>query len=110
MDILWKEGELPAKTLAVKLADAVGWNKNTTYTVIKKCIEKGAIERLEPQFICRPLVTKAQAQAQEVNELIDRLFDGSEDLLFAQLLGRKRLPQETLDQLRALVEQEGEVP
>ena len=32
------------------LTERVGWNKNTTYTVIKKCIEKGAVEREESGF------------------------------------------------------------
>ena len=46
MEVLWKEGDLTAKQLADILSEKIGWNKNTTYTVIKKCISKGAIERL----------------------------------------------------------------
>ena len=45
MEVLWKEGDLTAKQLADILSEKIGWNKNTTYTVIKKCISKGAIER-----------------------------------------------------------------
>lgn len=104
MELLWRDGPQPAKKLALHLAELVGWNKNTTYTVIKKCIDKGAIERMEPGFVCQPLITREQAQAQEVDELIDRMFDGSTDLLFASLLGRKKLPAETLSRLRRLVE------
>lgn len=102
MDLLWKEGDLSAKELAQALAKQVGWNKNTTYTVIKKCIEKGAIERHEPGFICRALVTKEEVQAQEVDELIDKMFDGSADLLFASLIGRKRLPPDMLEKLKQM--------
>lgn len=104
MELLWRDGEQSAKQLAQRLAEQVGWNKNTTYTVIKKCIDKGTIERIEPGFLCRPLISKAQAQSQEVDELIDRMFDGSTDLLFASLLGRKKLPAETLGRLRDLIE------
>ncbi|MDR2771725.1 MAG: BlaI/MecI/CopY family transcriptional regulator, partial [Clostridiales Family XIII bacterium] len=43
MDVLWQEGDLTAKGIAKILAGRIGWNKNTTYTVIKKCIDKGAI-------------------------------------------------------------------
>jgi predicted transcriptional regulator len=43
MDVLWREGDLTAKGIVEILADQVGWNKNTTYTLIKKCIGKGAI-------------------------------------------------------------------
>ena len=41
MEVLWKEGDLTAKQLADILSEKIGWNKNTTYTVIKKCISKG---------------------------------------------------------------------
>ena len=52
MEILWKEGELTAGQIAKILKEEIGWNRNTTYTVIKKCIEKGAVERFEPKFRC----------------------------------------------------------
>ena len=48
MDILWKEGDTSAKEIAEKLNEQVGWSKTTTYTVIKKCIDKGAVGRSEP--------------------------------------------------------------
>lgn len=105
LETLWKEGDLPAKTLAVLLGDQVGWNKNTTYTVIKRCIDKGAIERIEPGFLCHALISREEAQAHEVDELVDRMFGGSKDLLFASLLGRKRLPDDVLRQLKRMVEE-----
>ena len=62
MEVLWKKNDRTAKEISLRLADTIGWNKNTTYTVIKKCIEKGAIERREPNFICHAQITKQQAQ------------------------------------------------
>ena len=41
MEILWARGPLPAKEIAEIAAQTVGWNKNTTYTVLKKLTEKG---------------------------------------------------------------------
>ena len=43
MEVLWKEGDLPAKDISQILGDKIGWNKNTTYTVIKKCIYENRI-------------------------------------------------------------------
>ena len=51
MDVLWKDGDVPAKYVADTLNREVGWNKNTTYTLIKRCINKGAIERTVPGVI-----------------------------------------------------------
>ncbi len=106
MNILWEQGDLPAKSIAEILSDEIGWNKNTTYTLIKRCIAKGAIERREPKFICHALVAKETVQEQETNELIDKVYDGSEDKLFAALLGRKKLSKSKLDMLRQIIEDE----
>ena len=103
LDVLWKEGDMPAKTIAEKLGAEIGWNVNTTYTVIKKCIAKGAIERSEPKFICHAAITKAEVQEAETTELIGKLFDGSPDLLFASLLNSKKLSAEQIAKLQQIV-------
>ena len=77
MELLGEEGELRAGEIVPILSARVGWNRNTTYTIIKKCVEKGAIRRIEPKFVCQPLVTKEQTQVYEINALAERLFDGS---------------------------------
>lgn len=101
MGVLWQDGEMPAKQVAQRLKEQVGWNVNTTYTLIKRCVKKGAIERVEPGFICRPLCTREKIQEAETDELVGKLFDGSVDKLFASLLGRRKL---SADQIRHLVE------
>ncbi len=103
MDVLWKEGTVPAKRIADVLTGELGWNKNTTYTLIKRCISKGAIERSEPNFMCHALVAKEKIQEAETNELIDKIFDGSADKLFASLLGRKKLSAEQIERLMQIV-------
>lgn len=105
MDVLWREGDLPAKAIARTLTEEIGWNVNTTYTLIKRCIAKEAIERSEPGFMCRALVSKEQVQQEETQELIDKVFDGSADNLFASLLGGRRISREQLEQLRRMIDE-----
>lgn len=103
MDVLWKEGDMPAKQISDVLKESTGWNMNTTYTVIKKCIAKGAIERREPNFLCHALIARDVVQAAETEELLHKLFDSSPDLLFASLLGHQRLSKPQIDNLRRMV-------
>jgi len=103
MDVLWREGDTTAKEISDILKKEVGWNINTTYTVIKKCIAKGAVERREPNFVCHALISKEAIQEAETDELIGKLFDGSADLLFASLLGSKKLSEEQISKLRKIV-------
>lgn len=103
MDILWKEGNVSAKHVADVLTKELGWNKNTTYTLIKRCIKKGAIERSEPNFMCHALIPKEEVQEAETNELINKIYDGSADKLFAALLSRKKLSVEEIEKLKKIV-------
>ena len=105
MEPLWREGDLSAGQIAKLLAGEIGWNRNTTYTVIKKCIEKGAIERREPGFICHALIGREAVQRQETDELIDKMFDGSSEAVFAAMLRPGRLSRTEIDHLKKLVDE-----
>ena len=103
MEVLWREGDSTAKYISQVLGEETGWNINTTYTVIKRCIKKGAIARSEPGFLCHALIPKEEVQEAETNELINKIYDGSADKLFAALLGRKKLSAEQIEQLKQIV-------
>lgn len=104
MDALWKEGDLTAGQLAKILNEQVGWNRNTTYTIVKKLIEKGAVERYEPNFTCRAIITKEQVQQREAEELIGKLFDGAADVFLSAYINGKHLSDGEINRLRQLVE------
>ena len=110
MGVLWREGDQTAKRISDILKEEIRWNMNTTYTVIKKCIAKGAIARSEPNFLCHALVSREAVQEAETEELLGKLFDGAPEQLFASLLGSHRLTREQIEQLRRMIaalDQEG---
>lgn len=104
MELLWNEPGLSAKALSVLAREKIGWNKNTTYTIITKLVDKGVIQRVEPGFVCMPLVTKEQVQYEEARELLDKLFDGSTKTLFASFLAGKKLSRLEVDELHQLID------
>lgn len=103
MNVLWKEGDTTAKNISDILKEEIGWNMNTTYTIIKRCMKKGAIERKEPNFMCHALVSKEEIQEQQTDELINKVFDGSTNQLFASLIGRKKLSTKQIEALKKIV-------
>lgn len=105
MGVLWKEGDCPARHIAEVLTDAYGWNVNTTYTLIKRCMKKGAIQRTEPNFMCHALIPKEEVQEAETNELIDKIYDGSAFNLFTALLGRKKLTADQIEKLKEMIDE-----
>lgn len=104
MEVLWREGELPAGQVVKILKEEIGWNRNTTYTVIKKCVDKGAIKRQEPGFMCCPLISRQEVQDYETEELIDRMFDGSKAKFFAAFLDGKKLSKQEVGQLKRMID------
>ncbi|MBE1555990.1 BlaI/MecI/CopY family transcriptional regulator [Sporosarcina limicola] len=104
MEVLWREGDLTAGQLAKILKEETSWNRNTTYTVIKKCIEKEAIERVEPNYTCKALISREQVQEQETTELINKMFDGSAELFFSAFINHKQLSQQDIDKLKNIVD------
>ena len=104
MEPLWEDGPQSAGELAKRLAASCGWNRNTTYTVIKKLVDKGAVARSDPGFLCTPLVTREEVQRQETDSLISRLFGGSKTQFLSAFLSEKDLTPAEAGQLRKLIE------
>lgn len=104
MQIIWDHQPIAAKQIARICAETIGWNKNTTYTVIKKLEAKGYINREEPGFLCTAMVSRDEIQKSEVHSLIDKLFAGSKKALFSALLQDEKLSEDEMKELREMIE------
>ena len=104
MELIWEHEPISAKELSVLADEKFEWNKNTTYTVIKKIEAKGYIRRTDPGFICSSLISKKDVCQSETQGLIDKLFGGSRKALFSALLQDDKLTQDEIDELRELID------
>ena len=104
MEIIWTKAPISAKEISLIAAETIGWNKNTTYTVIKKLEAKGFIKREDPGFICTPLISQNQMQKVEAASLVKKVFGGSRKALFSTLLEDEPLSDEEINELRRLID------
>lgn len=107
MELLWsnRERELAAKDIAAIIKEYIGWEKNTTYTVINRLIDKGAIKREEPGFLCSALISKQQVQEIETQALFDKVYGGSIINFFNDYLKTRQLkPMEIIELEKILSE------
>ena len=104
MELIWRKEPVSAKELSLIAQDEIGWNKNTTYTVIKKAIGKGYVKREDPDFICTSLISKEEVRGIETRSLVDRLFGGSKKALFSALLEDEELTEKDIAELREMIE------
>lgn len=105
MKLLWENEPVSAKQLSLLADERIGWNKNTTYTVIKKLISKGAVKREEPKFICSSLINREDVRKQETKSLLDKLFNGSKKALFSALIDDENLTKEDIDEMKRMLEE-----
>ncbi len=104
MECLWERGEAAAADLIPILEEQVGWNKNTTYTVIKKLVSKGYIERREPRFVCRPLISREDVEKAHTEDLVDKLYGGSNLMFLSAFVKNQGLSRSDIDDLRSLID------
>lgn len=90
MELLWSNKSLAAKDIAKIIKEYIGWEKNTTYTVIKRLIDKGAIKREDPGFVCYAVISKKEAQEIEMKHIIDSLFNGSMNSFLSEYMRNQR--------------------
>ncbi|MCL1809663.1 MAG: BlaI/MecI/CopY family transcriptional regulator [Clostridiales bacterium] len=107
MELLWSREGATAKELSVLAAENIGWNKNTTYTVIKKLVGKGAIERSEPGFTCRSLVGREEAGHEEAKAVLNSFFGGSLKAMFSSFVTEGAISGEEADELRRMIDDHG---
>ena len=105
MELLWENEGATAKELSALAAEKIGWNKNTTYTVIKKLVAKGAIKREEPSFICRSLIGREDIGREEAQTVLRSFFGGSVKAMFSSFMSEGVLSEEEAEELRRMIDQ-----
>lgn len=106
MELLWSNKILAAKDIAKIVKEYIGWEKNTTYTVINRLIDKGAIKREDPGFICKATISKRTVQNTETKVLLDKLFNGTLSNFFTDYLQSQRLSQPELLELERIISEQ----
>ena len=107
MELLWENEGATAKELTVLASDKIGWNKNTTYTVIKKLIAKDAIRRDEPGFICFSLIRREDVGREEAKTVLSSFFGGSVKAMFSSFIAEGTLSDDEAGELRDMIEKHG---
>ena len=107
MEMVWMLAPVSAKELSIQAQDRIGWNKNTTYTILKKLVEKKAVIREEPGFQCTPAVSRERVQEAATDTLIRKLFQGSRKAFLSTFLQEGKLTDDEVAMLREVIDRDG---
>ncbi len=105
MNLIWERGELEAKQISEHMLVTKNWKKNTTYTLINRLIKKGAIDRIEPAFLCIPLIEVREVRTKETKLLLNKIYKGSFKLLVQNFIENEDVSNEEIEKKKKMIEE-----
>ncbi len=100
--ILWENEPISSRALSELCNEKLGWSKTTTYTVIKRLSERGVVKN--EKTVVTSLVSKEEAQISEIDELIEKKFEGNLPAFVAAFAKRKKLSDKEIEEIRKIIE------
>ena len=100
--ILWENEPISCSALAAICKEKLEWSKTTTYTVIKRLSERGVIKN--ENTVVTSIISKEEAQQGELEELMDKKFEGSLPAFIAAFGRRQELSEAEIEEIRRIIE------
>lgn len=100
--ILWENEPIRSTDLAKLCKEKLDWSKTTTYTVIKRLCDRGVIKN--QNAIVTSVISKEEAQQSELDELVDKKFEGSLPAFIAAFGRRQALSEAEIQEIRRIIE------
>ena len=102
LDLVWPNQPLPSGRLCQIAQEQLGWKRTTTYTIIKRLGERGILKN--ENGIVTALVSKDEAQACEIDDLVEKKFEGSLPTFIAAFTKRQDLSEQELDEVQQMID------
>lgn len=100
--IMWEHEPVTAAELARLCNEQLEWKRTTTYTVIKRLAERGVLKNDNGTIIS--IVSKDEAQAGEIGELVEKRFEGSLPAFIAAFTRQQKLTDKDLDEVQRMID------
>ena len=100
--IMWEHEPVTTVELVKLCQERLDWKRTTTYTVIKRLGERGVLKNEDGTITS--LVSKEEAQAREINELVEEKFPGSLPAFIAAFTRRQDISDKELDEVQRMID------
>ena len=100
--ILWEHEPVKSGELVNLCKEQLGWKPTTTYTVIKRLSERGVLKN--ENTVVTSLVSKDQVQAAELNEMVEKTFEGSLPAFIAAFTKHQRISDAEIDVVQQMID------
>lgn len=100
--ILWENEPIKSSELVNLCRKQLGWKPTTTYTVIKRLSERGVLKN--ENTIVSSLVSKDEIQAAEIDEMVEKTFEGSLPAFIAAFTKHQKISEKEIDALQQMID------
>lgn len=100
--ILWENEPIKSSELVALCKEQLGWKPTTTYTVIKRLSERGVLKN--EATVVASLISKEQAQASQIDEIVEKTFEGSLPAFIAAFTKHKKLSDKEIDAMQEMID------
>ena len=100
--ILWENEPVKSSQLVELCKEQLGWKPTTTYTVIKRLSERGVLKN--ENTVVTSLVSKDEVQAAELNEMVEKTFEGSLPAFIAAFTKHQKISEAEIDAVQAMID------
>ena len=100
--IMWEQEPVAATDMVKLCQEQLGWKRTTTYTVIKRLGERGVL-KLE-NGIVTSLISKEEAEASEIEDLVEKKFGGSLPAFVAAFTKHQSISENDLDEIQRMID------
>ena len=100
--ILWEHEPIKSSELVKLCKEQLGWKPTTTYTVIKRLSERGVLKN--ESSVVTSLVTKDEVQAAELDEMVEKTFEGSLPAFVAAFTRHQKLSESEIDAIQKMID------
>ena len=100
--ILWEHEPVKSSQLVALCKEQLGWKPTTTYTVIKRLSERGVLKN--ENTVVTALVSKDQVQAAQIDEMVEKTFEGSLPAFLAAFTRHQKLSEDQIDQVQSMID------
>lgn len=100
--ILWEHEPVKSSKLVELCKEHLGWKPTTTYTVIKRLSGRGVLKN--ENTVVTSLVSKDEVQAAELNEMVEKTFEGSLPAFIAAFTKHQKLSDKEIDAVQQMID------
>lgn len=102
-DIIWEKAPVTTSELVKICEKEFNWKRTTTYTVLKRLIQKGIFENKGGTVIV--CLSRQEFYAHQSEQYVENSFDGSLPKFLTAFTSRKKLSRKEIEELKKIIEE-----